>query len=149
MRIEKLNKRKKMFSLNAQNVRIIIIDRINEIFEDLKNELTNILRESDLPAVGVQRTNITINQVCGGQNIEIRIDNDVSMEKIQIPVQKIRNFVQKIEAGEILRQERNSDRHRYVSSYINTMQTVIVCSFVQMNYLLFPVDSFAYFLPDS
>lgn len=76
-----------MCDLNVQNVRLIIIDRINKIFDDLKKELTNILRESDLPTVAVQLTKISINQVCGSQKIEIKIENDVSMEKIYIAVQ--------------------------------------------------------------
>lgn len=105
-----------MLFLNAQNVRIIIIHRIKEIFDELKNELSKILRESALPTVGVQRTRITINQV--SENIQIQIENDITMDNIRIPVQRIKNFSQKIEAGEIAQKERNSDQHRHVSSFI-------------------------------
>lgn len=97
-----------MFLLNPQNVRILIIHEMKNFFEVYKTQLTETLRESNLPAVGIQRTNVFINTL-GDDNILFHIKNDVSMEGTFINVDKIENFAQKIYFSQ---QYKNADQYR-------------------------------------
>lgn len=81
-----------------QNVRILLTHEIERVFHEFKKELTETLREQNLPAVGVQRTHInTVRDIPEG--IEIEIKNDISMEGTFLPVQKIKHFAQKIDGA--------------------------------------------------